>query len=105
MSKGEIQLIGQATPEQIAEWKKKHLILFALKVGGHIGYIRKPTRPEISYAQTVAQTNPLKSNEVLLNAVWVGGSDEIKTNDELFFGVCNVLEGIVKVQEAELSNL
>jgi hypothetical protein len=98
-------LIGQATPEQIGEWKKKNGKLWAIIVDGHICYIRKPTRHELSYSSTVSQSNPLKGNEVLLKAMWLGGSEAIQTEDELFFGASNKLSEIITVKEAELVNL
>ena len=98
-------LVGQATPEQIEEWKKKYGKLWAIIVGGHICYIRKPTRNELSYSATVSQNNPLRGNEVLLKAAWVGGSESIQTEDELFFGASAKLAEIITVKEAELVNL
>lgn len=97
--------IGQATPEQIAEWKKKHGKVYAIIVDGHICYLRKPTRNELSYSATVSQNNSLKGNEVLMKSMWLGGSEEIQTNDELFFGASAKLADIITVKEAELVNL
>lgn len=99
------ELIGQATPEQIEIWKKKYGRVSALIVDGHIGYVRKPDRQTLAYAAIVAQTNPVKSNETLLNSIWLGGSEAIKTDDELFYGASSKLGELVKVKEAELVNL
>jgi len=101
----ETTLIGQATPEQIDGWKKKHGKIFGIIVDGHIAYLKKPDRKNIAYASTVAQTNPMKSNELLLDSCWLGGSEAIKTEDELFFGASAKLADIVTVKEAELVNL
>ena len=103
--KEKTNLIGQATPEQIEAWKKKHGKVFGIVVDGHIAYLRKPTRPELSYAATVSQNNMLKSNEVLMKAMWLGGSEAIQTEDELFFGASAKLADIIQVKEAELVNL
>jgi hypothetical protein len=100
-----INLIGQVEPSVIEAWKSKHGKVFAIVVDGHIGYLRKPTRTEVAYSSTIAQTNPMKSNEALLNSTWLGGSEEIKTNDELFFGAASKLGEIISVKEAELLNL
>lgn len=99
------KFIGEATPEQIAEWKGKHGKLFGIVVDGHIGYLRKPTRQEVSYSATVSQSNPMKSNEVLLDACWLGGSEAIRKDDELFFGASAKLAELVNVKDAELVNL
>lgn len=101
----EVKYIGEETPEQIQEWKQKYANIYAVIVDGHIGYLRKPTRQEVSYSATVSQTNPMKSNEVLLSACWLGGSEAIKTDDELFFGASAKLAELVNVKDAELVNL
>lgn len=101
----EQKLKGQATPEQIEEWKKKYGKVSGIIVDGHIGYLRKPDRKTLSYASVAGQKDPLKFNEVLLNNCWLGGSDEIKTDDELFLSVGSKLAELVTVKEAELVNL
>jgi len=98
------KLIGEVNKEQIEIWKKKHGKVFGIKVGGHIGYVRKATRVEVAYSSTIAQTNPIKSNEALLKSIWLGGSEAIKTDDELFYGASVVLAELVQVKEAELIN-
>jgi len=99
-----VELIGQAEPEQIEAWKKKYGKLYGIKVDGHICYLKKPDRNSLAYAGTIAQTNPMKSNELLLTACWLGGSEAIKTNDELFYGASAKLGELVVVKEAELVN-
>ena len=41
----------------------------------------------------------------LLNQLWVEGDEEIKTNDDYFFAVCNTLDEVLKVKEAEIKKL
>ena len=102
---GKQNYTGQATKEEIDAWKKKHGKIFAIIVGGHICYLRKPSRSELSYAATVSQNNTLKGNEVLMKAMWLGGSQDIQTEDELFFGASAKLAEVIQVKEAELVNL
>jgi len=102
----EEKLEGQVDQEKIDTWKKENNgNVYAIKVGGHICYLRKPNRQEVAYAATIAQNNPLKSNEALLNACWLGGSEAIKNDDELFFAASAELPGIINVKKAELVNL
>ena len=105
MSEKEDELIGQATPEQIEAWKKKYGKLYGIKVDGHICYLKKPDRRTLSYASVAGAKNPLKFNEVMLNNCWVGGSEEIKTDDEMFLGVSGKMAKLINVKEAELVNL
>jgi hypothetical protein len=47
----------------------------------------------------------MKFNEALLNNCFVGGSEEVKTDDSLFFGASTKLSELILVKEAELVNL
>ena len=78
------KLIGQATAEQIQEWKAKHGDIFSVKVDGHVCYLHKPSRRTISYASVAAKTDPLKFNETLLRECWLGGSEAIRNDDDKF---------------------
>jgi len=97
-------LIGQATEGQIATWKKKYGKVFGIKVGGHICYLKAADRKAISYASVAGKSDPLKFNETILNSCFIGGSAEIKTNDELFLGAGKVLPELIQLKEAELVN-
>lgn len=100
-----MKLIGQATPDEIEAWKAKHKNVFAITVDGHIGYVKTPDRKTISYASTAGAKDPLKFNEILLKNCWLGGSDAIQTDDELFLGVGAKLNEIIQIKEAELVKL
>lgn len=103
MSKTE--LIGQAAPEQIAAWKEQYGELFAIRTGGHVCYLRKPSRRAISYASVAGKSDPLKFNETLLKECWLGGSDAVRRNDDLFLAASGVLDQLIVVKEAELEKL
>lgn len=91
--------------EQIAEWKKKYGSVFLLSVDGKNAYLRKPDRKTLSYASTAGQTDPLKFNEVLLKGCWLGGDEEIRTDDELFLAASAKLGELIQLKEAELKKL
>lgn len=99
------ELKGQATPEQIAEWKKTNKNVFAVTVDGHIAYLKSPDRKTLSYATVAGSKDALKFNEILMKGCWLGGSEEIKTDDELFYAVSSQLAEIIQVKEAELVKL
>jgi hypothetical protein len=96
---------GEASREQIEEWKAKHGKVFGIIVDGHIAYLKKPDRKTLSYATSVAAKDPIKFNEIILNNCWLGGSEAIKTEDDLFLGVSGKLSELIEVKEAELVNL
>lgn len=93
------------TKEQINEWKAKHGDVFALSVDGKTAYVHRPSRKTLSYASSVATKDPLKFNEILLNGCWLGGDEEIKTDDALFLSASAKLAELIEVKEAELKKL
>lgn len=95
----------EATKEQIQEWKTKHKDVYQISVDGRNCYLRKPNRKELSYASVAGKSDPLKFNEVILNQCWLGGDEEIKTDDELFLGVSAQIATLVEVKEAEIKKL
>lgn len=100
-----VELIGQASEQQIQDWKKKYKHVHAIEVEGHVGYVKRPGRLEMSQASVLGANDPITFNEVLLNSCWLGGSEEIKTDDSLFLGVGAVLGEIVHVASASIKNL
>jgi|WetSurMetagenome_2_1015567.scaffolds.fasta_scaffold02807_13 hypothetical protein len=100
----------QADQEQIDGWKKKHGSVFEIEVKGLDGnirraYLKKPGRNELSYAGTVAGKDVMKFNQTILEGCWLGGDEDIKTDDELFLGACNVLDHIIETAEASIKKL
>jgi hypothetical protein len=95
----------EVTQAQIDEWKAKYGSVFCIEVDGKKVYLKKPDRKVLSAAAVTGKSDPMKYNEILLTNCWLGGDDEIKTNDELFLGVCGQLSGIIEIKEAELKKL
>ena len=98
-------LVGQATVAEIDEWKKRHGDIYAIKVDGHVCYLRKPTRRDLSFASSAGKKDPLKFNETLLRDCWLGGSEAIRRDDDKFLGASGVLDKIIPDAEAELEKL
>lgn len=110
MSKNEP--IGQATAEQIAEWKTRSKdgsiaqITVRDRAGEeHVCYLRTPERREISAASVASRVDPLKFGETLLRQCWMGGDAEIRTDDHLFLAAAGKATELVEVGEAELEKL
>lgn len=93
------------TKEQIQEWKKQHKDIFVISVADKKVYLRTPDRKTLSYASTLATKDPLRFNEVILENCWLGGDEEIKTNDELFLAVSSKLPDLIQIKEATLEKL
>ena len=95
-------LIGEVTPAQIQEWKDKYGQIFGIIVDGHICYLKKPDRKILGFASVAGKVSNVKFNETLLNNCFIGGSEEVKTDDDMFLGACSQLSEIVQMKEAEL---
>ncbi len=91
--------------EQIAVWKEKHGKVYAYEVDGKTCYLKKPSRKALSAAAVVGQRDPLKYNEVLIANCWLGGDEEIKTEDCYFLGLSGKIAQLVEVKEGEIKEL
>lgn len=93
------------TQEQIDAWKEKHGEVFKLRIEDKEAFLKSPDRKTLSYASSVATKDPLKFNEILLGNCWLGGDEEIKTNDSYFLAASSKIAEIIQVKEAELEKL
>lgn len=96
---------GQATDQQVAEWKKQYGEVYAVKVDGYVCYLKKPSRKAIGYASMAGKENPMKFNEIMLNECYIGGAEEVKTDDTLFLSVSSKIADLVTIKEAALEKL
>ena len=96
---------GLASEEQIAMWRRLHGDVFEVKSKDKICYLKRPDRKTLSAADAIGNTDPMHYNEIILSNCWLGGDDEIKTNDRYFLEVVQVLEEIVIYGRAEIKKL
>lgn len=94
-----------ATEKQLEEWKKKYKDIFELTVEDKRCYLTKPGRQALSYAMTLANTNPIGMAEQMLEDSWLAGDLEIKNEDAYFFGAMAQLGKFVEAKNSELKNL
>lgn len=95
----------EITKEIIEGWKKKHTDIFAIKIDGKTAYLKKPDRKILGAANTIGQKDPLKFNEMVLNNCWLGGDEEIKTDDGLFLSASAKMSELMELKEAEVVKL
>ena len=93
------------TKQQIQEWKKQYGDVYVLNIEGKKAYLRTPDRQTLSYASTLATKDPLKFNEAILTNCWLGGEEEIKTDDALFLSASSKLGELIQIKEATLEKL
>lgn len=101
------KLIGEAAPEQIAEWKKKYKEgIYAIPVGGHIGYFRNPTRSDLNIATSQLDTDNLTDiTETVIRETMIGGSGAILEEDNLYFGASKQIQKKLDGAKSKLVNL
>lgn len=120
----ETKLIGEVDQAQIDKWKAdpKNKGVNAIVVGGHICYLRKADRNVMSYALTQMSFNTsqgsdsedgkveismgrlYKTGEALMNNCWLGGSEEIRTDDTLWLNACIKAGEVIEFKETQLKN-
>lgn len=97
----------EITQTQIEDWKKKYGDVISYTVEGKVGYFRKPTRQELSYASIASNQmkDVIKYAETLLNSCWLAGDKEILDKDEYFIGAMGVVEALAEVKLGEVKKL
>lgn len=95
----------KVTPSQIQEWKAKHGDIFKITVEDKECYLKAPDRKALSYAASIGTKDPMKFNEVLLKNCWLGGDDDIKTDDVYFLSASQKLAELIQIKEAVLEKL
>ncbi|MCQ2313271.1 MAG: hypothetical protein MJZ84_07495 [Paludibacteraceae bacterium] len=98
------------TKEQISKWKAEYGQLYKITVkddanGNKSCVLKQPSRQILGAASQAGKDNPIKFNEVILNNCWLGGDEEIKTNDMLFISASQKIGDIIEIKEAELEKL
>lgn len=117
---------ANVTPELLAAWKKDYpagvfeLVVHSgefetihsedskapvrVPVVRYKGYMRKPTRDEMREL-TSKQTDPVTYTEIVLDTLWLGGDEQIKTDDEAFYSVMPTVQSVLDIKSSELKKL
>jgi hypothetical protein len=68
------------------------------------GYVRKPTRKELSAAMTL-KNDPMGQAEDILRSCWLGGDDELLEDEDYFAAAVSRFSDLMEVRRAELKKL
>lgn len=105
-------LIGEATPEQIAQWKAnvkkqygEETEVFKYVKDGMICYLRSVDRDAYSSAAAKVSTSPAKFNDVILENIWLGGCEDLKTVNSYYFGLIDFVEELMNKKKGVLTKL
>lgn len=73
--------------------------------GSKVGYIRTPTRTEISFASTFLPNDQLGYADAILQNCWLEGDEELKENDKYFLALVSQIDDIIEVEEVAIKKL
>lgn len=90
---------------QIEAWKKKHGDVFAYEADGKICYLHRPSRQAIAAASVIGKEDPFKFAEIILANCWLGGDEELRTEDRYFMGLSQKVSELVEITVGELKKL
>lgn len=105
MSEKKYTTAKEVTEEVIAGWKAKYPKGIAeISNTDFKGWIRKPTRDEMRELMSL-QTDPVTYTERILDMIWLGGDDQLRTDDEEFYSVMPEVQKVMDIKHAELKKL
>lgn len=101
----------QATPTQIKQWKAEHGEVHQVEIplddegNTAVAYFKKPTLDILSASAKYAETDPIKSGNIMFESCWLGGDERIKSSDEAKLGAIQVVAKLFKVRVATIKKL
>lgn len=96
------QLNGQATEEQISKWKKEFGNVWEVVIGESVCYLKKASRLTLRAALTFLDKDRIKYMEIIVDNCWLGGDENIKKEDDSFYGLMAVVPELVEAKDAEI---
>ena len=100
-------LNGQVDQSVIDGWKKKHTDgIYGVKVEGRIGYFRQPGINDLNYSYSKTDWDKqLDKWKALADTTFIGGCEEVLSNERLFISIAPRIQEAAKGYETELVNL
>lgn len=100
---------GGVTEEQINKWKGQYGKVIRIDVVDdgdlHVGYFHRPRLETMSAVTKMANTDELKSSEVMFDNCWLGGSSAMRTDAVLFLEATKQLGTMLNSCSSSLKNL
>ena len=70
-----------------------------------VAFLKKPNRNVMAAALSFAESNPIRSNEILLEGCWLEGDERIKTDDDMFLSAQMLLQKLISIRVGKLDVL
>jgi len=110
-----IVIVGEVSPEQLDSWKTKHKEVYTIEVVDddciRTGYLRKPDIKALSEVSRKAvvitpegdiQQNIVEAGIHMIDTCWLGGDEQIRTDDDLLYAAAQVAQTMYKAKLARL---
>lgn len=98
--------ISKVTQEMINEWKEKFGGVYEMPVEDKVAYLREPKMKDYKRAFTAMQNNgDIAFGEEMINILFIGGDEEIKTNDEYFLPARKEIKDFFNYEEPEIESV
>ena len=68
-------------------------------------YLHRPSRTTIAAASVVGKEDPFKFAEIVLANCWLGGDEELRTEDRYFMGLSQKISEIIEIKVGEIKKL
>jgi hypothetical protein len=96
--------MSKVTKAQIEEWKKKHGTIYELEANGKLAYVKDPTSDLRIMKSFVSarDEDPIKGVDVILNNSWLGGDEEIKS-EEHKMGLLDQLDRLIDIPDYDIA--
>ncbi len=93
------------TDEQIAKWKKQHGDIFVYEADDLACYLKRPSRQVVELASMNGADRPFKFAEVIIANCWLGGNEELRSEDKYFMGLSQKISELVEITTGEIKKL
>ena len=99
------------TAEMVDKWKAENKSGIARIDSTYEGkpyaaYLRRPTRDDMrELGAKASMVDPVTYAEIILDQLWIGGDEEIRTVDPIFMGVQTIVQNVLDIQKATLKKL
>jgi len=89
---------------EVARLKKKHQLkeVFVIQADDLICYLKRPSRNQMKYAMSVSQNDPLGMTEKILEAGWLEGDEELRTEDKYFYDISRQIDSLIETATVEI---
>lgn len=95
--------MNTADNKQITEWKEKYGGVYEIPVEDKVAYLREPKMKDFKRAFTAMQNSgDMAFGEEMINQLFIGGDEEIKTDDAYFLPARKEMKEFFNFDEPEI---